>query len=97
MILAHEQLHFDIHEIFARKFMQYAHEEKVFATEHFSKELKKVFNKTFRELKKMQEAYDRETNHGRNREAQAQWVKKVAKLLVRSEAWSQRTFEFEVD
>lgn len=95
-LLAHEQLHFDIHELFARKFMKYAHEERAFADEDFSKALKKIFNKTFRELKKMQEDYDHETDHSRNREAQAKWEKKIAKLLLDYAEWSERTFEFKV-
>ncbi len=95
-LLAHEQLHFDIHEIYARKFMMYAHQEGAFDDGDFSKKLERVFNKTFRELKKMQEAYDHETNHSRNREAQAVWDKKVAKLLEETQKWNKRTFEFKV-
>ena len=95
-LLAHEQLHFDIHELFARKFMKYALEQRVFATADFSKDLKRIFNRTFRELKKMQEDYDHETDHSRNREAQARWEKKVAELLRQYEAWRVRTHEFKV-
>lgn len=95
-LLAHEQLHFDIHELFARKFMKYAHEARVFDNDQFSKSLKRVFNKTFRELKEMQEAYDHETDHSRNREAQAIWNKKIARLLRDYSKWQQRTFEFKV-
>lgn len=70
-ILNHEQLHFDITELFARKFRKELERLKP------ENGIKKTFNHINRtinkELDAMQDLYDTETNHSINVEAQTKW------------------------
>jgi len=70
-VLAHEQLHFDITELHARKLRQKIDQDTL--TINIKKEifrLNKIINK---ELKEMQQDYDRDSNFSRNRETQRNW------------------------
>jgi hypothetical protein len=79
-ILSHEQGHFDIAEIFARKLHKEMSEYK-FNNRTYQKDLKKIYEKVTYEKEEMQNEYDRETRHSINREKQAEWLKKIEKLL----------------
>jgi hypothetical protein len=79
-ILSHEQGHFDIAEIFARKLYQKMREYS-FDRDSYQKDLKKIYQDILDEKREMQEDYDRETNHSINREKQAEWLKKIEKKL----------------
>ena len=70
-VLGHEQLHFDITELYARKFRQRI--SKLKPTNIIRKELKQIHNTINKELAQMQNNYDNETNYSRNFEAQAKW------------------------
>ncbi|MEQ9169109.1 MAG: DUF922 domain-containing protein [Fulvivirga sp.] len=71
LLLEHEQLHFDISELHARKL------KKAFGEYHFSKspkkEIEKIFNKINKERAEMQVKYDHESDHSKNKLAQAKW------------------------
>jgi len=70
-ILNHEQLHFDITELHARKFRHEISLIKISnSIENDLKTLQKNINK---QLAQMQNLYDEETNHSRNIETQAKW------------------------
>lgn len=79
VILSHEQLHFDISELFARKF------RKVLRENRFSRNVKAevgaLFRQVNRELADFQDVYDRETSFSRNREQQQIWNAKIALAL----------------
>ncbi|NAS12017.1 DUF922 domain-containing protein [Flavobacteriaceae bacterium R33] len=79
VILSHEQLHFDISELFARKMRRLMNETSF--TENVKSEVKEIYYRINRELAAFQQMYDRETNFSRNREKQAEWNKKIAKAL----------------
>ncbi|MGQ0738193.1 MAG: DUF922 domain-containing protein [Bacteroidota bacterium] len=79
-ILSHEQGHFDIAEIFARKLHKKMSEYK-FDRNTYQKELKKIYQDILNEKEEMQNDYDDETNHSINKEKQAEWLKKIAKML----------------
>lgn len=79
-ILGHEQGHFDIAEIFARKLNKKMAEYR-FNRKTYQKELKKIYQDILDEKEEMQNEYDRETNHSINKEKQAEWLKKIEKLL----------------
>lgn len=70
-LLEHEQLHFDISELHARKL------KKAFGEYQFSKspkkEIEKIFNKINKERAEMQVKYDHESDHSKNKLAQAKW------------------------
>lgn len=79
-ILSHEQGHFDIAEIFARKLHKKMSEYK-FDRRNYQKHLDKIYQEVVDEKSKMQNQYDKETNHSINKEEQAKWLKKIAELL----------------
>ena len=70
-ILAHEQLHFTIAEITARKLRRNLKVQQY--TKNYKNEIKEIYNKTLDEGEKMQARYDKETNHSIDKEAQKRW------------------------
>ena len=77
-ILKHEQLHFDITELFARKFRKGISELKV--SNHINDELKVLYQNNETGLIQFQKRYDEETNHSENFDIQKKW-----QLYVKSE------------
>lgn len=73
--LLHEQLHFDITELYARKLRERL------ANATFSKnvkeEVRKIYKTTLRQLNDFQNKYDSETNYSRNLPVQERWVKEI--------------------
>ncbi|MEO5675640.1 MAG: hypothetical protein ABIQ74_13435 [Chitinophagales bacterium] len=84
-VLAHEQLHFDITEAFARKF--YA--EAIKKSYGPGDGLNKLFREVNDECDQLQQLYDDETNHGIVAEEQEKWSLKVRKLLELYEPYPQ--------
>ena len=76
-ILKHEQLHFDIIELFARKLRKRIKE--------FSGDMDSKFGTVVKgliaESLKWEKDYDRDTNHGAFIEDQQKWVKKISAEL----------------
>ena len=70
-ILAHEQLHFTIAEITARKLRRNLKVQQY--TKNYNIEIKEIYNKSLDEGEKMQARYDKETNHSIDKEAQKRW------------------------
>ncbi|GAA3626193.1 DUF922 domain-containing protein [Flavivirga jejuensis] len=78
-VLGHEQLHFDITELHARKFRQRIEQIKV--SNNVRSQLKKLHNAINKELSQMQNRYDSETNYSRNVDGQATWKVYIADEL----------------
>lgn len=79
-LLAHEQMHFDLTEVYARILR-----EKLSKTQNLcgnSAELGKLVQKCFTDWKKEQDRYDTETNHGLILEKQAIWEDIIAQRLA---------------
>ena len=79
-ILSHEQGHFDIAEIFARKLNKKMSEYR-FNKRTYQQELNKIYQDILDEKEKLQNDYDKETNHSINKEKQAEWLMKIAVML----------------
>lgn len=79
-ILGHEQGHFDIAEYFARM-LNMKMKNYRFNKNTYEKDLKKIYNDIVDEKEDVQNQYDRETNHSINKEEQAEWLKKIEKML----------------
>ena len=79
VILSHEQLHFDISEVFARKMRDLLANTKF--SNNIKTEVSKIYSQVLKELDQFQNQYDKETNFSRNREQQLLWNQKVAKIL----------------
>lgn len=78
-ILGHEQLHFDISEVFARKLRQILARTKF--TNNAKAEVKEIYSNVLRELNDYQHLYDSETNFSRDTVQQSIWNKKIGKAL----------------
>lgn len=79
-LLQHEQLHFDISELFARK-MRLKLRQTTF-TENVKTEIRKIYRETLKELSDFQDKYDWETNFSRNEEMQKQWNTRIREALI---------------
>ena len=79
-ILRHEQLHFDISELYARKFRNEL--KKAHFTKNVKAEVRAIYNAILDELHKLQSQYDYETNYSRDPGNQLAWEKKLAKALM---------------
>jgi predicted secreted Zn-dependent protease len=79
-ILAHEQGHFDITEVHARK-LNKAMKEYRFRPASVSKDVNEIYQRIVNELQEMQNTYDRETDHSRNFPQQREWEQKIKKEL----------------
>ena len=78
-VLGHEQLHFDITELYARKFRHRIDQIKV--SNSVRSQLKTLHNTINKELSQLQNKYDSETNYSRNVAAQTKWKTYIADAL----------------
>ncbi len=81
-ILAHEQGHFDIAEIFTRRLYKQIKAYK-FNSATAQKEVPAIYQKIMNDLADMQNQYDNETDYSRNKEQQAVWIEKINKELYK--------------
>jgi hypothetical protein len=70
--LNHEQRHFEIAKIIAERFKRKIIPDSL-TIEDYNSIIQYQFVETYREMSKLQEQYDGETNHGINQAAQARW------------------------
>lgn len=80
IILSHEQLHFDISELFARK-MRTRIERYTFSS-NVKAEMNRIYEQILREMRAFQKSYDDETNFSREVEKQIEWNKRISKELL---------------
>gem|GEM_PF-335345 len=82
--LKHEQGHFDITEVYARKataaFRKYKYNK-----ETVNDDINRIFNSFVKKKDKTQALYDKETSHHRNLKKQKEWDAKIAKWLQECE------------
>ena len=90
-LLRHEQLHFDITEVYARIMRQ---KLNLFAARANCEKLQPAFNNVtklvYAEWDREQNRYDQETNHGLNAVRQAYWEKQTATRLEQSKPFAQQ-------
>ncbi len=79
-IRAHEQLHFDIAELSARKLRRRLVGLKL-SRSQYKKEIQAAYNAEIEEGERLQKLYDSETNHGLDRDEQLKWRNRVDKEL----------------
>jgi len=93
ILLEHEQLHFNITELFARKLRKFFSDEKnYFLTNPI--ECQAVYNSIMNELILFQNLYDEETKFGTFESKQKEWNLKVYDLL---EMYKEYELEIEID
>jgi len=79
-ILQHEQGHFDITEIFARKLAKELLAYKV-KRKTLEQDIADIYNRVMREKEEFQDRYDEGTDYSRNNRKQAEWLQKIEKEL----------------
>ena len=87
-LLEHEQLHFDLSQIYARQLRKKLAERKLNLF-NFPKESKKIFYDVFNLYTERQNLYDKETNHGTNSIVQNKWKKNIEIELNELETYSE--------
>jgi hypothetical protein len=78
--LAHEQLHFDITYLVARRFMQKVRQLPL-TKDDYDSMIQYEYLESFREMNRLQEDFDGETRHGTIVSAQQEWIAKVTRDL----------------
>lgn len=86
-ILAHEQGHFDITEIYARKLHKELLDYK-FNRRTFRQDVNIIYDRVVKEKENLQFAYDGLTDHSRNKTVQKEWLEKIQELLIQTEAYA---------
>lgn len=86
-ILKHEQLHFDITELHARKLRQKISEKDFEKVKSVSREIQRSFDEAIRDCEKEQSKYDKETNHSINAAKQKEWSEKIKQQLEELEKY----------
>ncbi len=79
-ILAHEQKHFDLTEVFARKLNKELKEYK-FNNATVGDDINRIYQGMVNELTYTQQQYDKETDHSRNPPVQLEWNNRIDSLL----------------
>lgn len=85
-LLAHEQLHFDISELHARKLRKLLSEYVIGRT--VRRDLKYLYTTVEKQRIAMQEKFDKETDHSQIKEQEFRWRKYLLKELQRLEAFT---------
>ncbi len=93
--LKHEQGHFDIAEIYARKFRKEITGCK-FKSKNLKEKLEEKIHKIYSEYIQYQDLYDNETNHHINKEKQLVWNDKIVKELKELEIYTETQLAIEV-
>jgi hypothetical protein len=86
-LLAHEQGHFDICELYTRKLRERVSKLIVTAS-NFSTIYKKVYAELYEEYNAAQQRYEEETMHGLREDAQLAWEMNIANGLHVQEAYA---------
>lgn len=79
-LLNHEQLHFDIVELYARKLRKMIVETRL-KPKSMNRKVSKFYNKILEQKNKCQDIYDKETNYSRNEAMQKEWSEKIDSKL----------------
>lgn len=86
-LLLHEQVHFNIAEIFARK-LRAKISEYVFIRKTLLIDIKSLYDTQNSELDIVQDLYDKETNFSNNYKCQEEWNRYINQMLKELEAYS---------
>jgi uncharacterized protein DUF922 len=87
-LLTHEQKHFDITEIYARKMRKKLSETTFTNPKQAQQIIQRLYNETFSESAAEQKKYDAETNHSINKEVQEKWNAAIETELQSLNAFS---------
>ena len=86
-ILAHEQGHFDITEIAARR-LHGALIQYEFKADRYKQDINALYRIIVKDKENMQAEYDHITDHSRNRRLQREWQEKIKMMLEETKEWA---------
>jgi hypothetical protein len=86
-ILAHEQGHFDITEIAARR-LHGSLSQYVFNPLTYKNDINELYRIIVKDKEDMQAEYDHITDHSRNRRLQYEWQDKIKMMLEETDMWA---------
>lgn len=92
MVLQHEQGHFDLCELYTRKFRERLSRTKV-TGRTMKTVLPGLYNKLQQEYIERQQDYERDTRHGIDDIQQKRWQRIIAEELEETDAWSSTGLE----
>jgi len=95
-VLNHEQRHFDITEIHSRMLRKTISETKFKKYETIAADIQKLFNASSSACSKMQDLYDKETDHSKKKPEQELWNTKIDSLLNVYQDWTKAEFVLDV-
>ena len=87
-VLRHEQIHFDICELYARKLREKMINTNFKNVKNLQAETTKLYKKVSTDLFKEQEKYDKDTEHGINSAKQKLWEEDIQNRIKELEAFS---------
>lgn len=87
-VLKHEQIHFDIAELHARRLRKKIDEVDFKKVRSMQSEINKHHEKTMKEYSKEQDDYDRDTEHGLNAAKQKVWNEKITAAIKELDKYS---------
>lgn len=87
-ILKHEQIHFDITELYARKLRQQIARTDFTKVRNVVSEMERIYKKIANEWQREENKYDSETQHGINGARQNIWNENIAAQLKELEAFA---------
>jgi hypothetical protein len=88
-LLRHEQLHFDIAEVYARRLRQQLGAMRT-PCDQLGSTFDRISQKAYADWQQAEDAYDHDTNHGLLHERQAQWEAQVRKQLLDLAAFAEK-------
>ena len=95
-LLNHEQIHFDIYELNARKFRKELQSKKL-TTVNAQSVVNRLIKKYSELNVKIQERYDSETDHSLKKEKQEKWNEKIALELEKLKDYSESEFSVDIE
>lgn len=95
-LLNHEQKHFDITEIYARKLRKTLTDTPFKSETVARKEIPKIIRNNNKELNAFQDLYDKETNHSINKEKQIEWDENINCELKKLNAYQNNLVELKI-
>ena len=87
-VLAHEQGHLDLAEVYARKFRK-ALQNKSCSKKNVGIGINNLYDEISTELDRQQNLYDLETRHSIKEKEQGEWLEKINKQLIDLKAFEQ--------
>jgi len=96
IILKHEQIHFDIAELYARLFRKEIKETVFNDINNAIKSVSKMYKHYLKDLIIFQNLYDKETSHSTNLQKQIEWNEKIEKQLKELEQYSKSKIDVKI-